>query len=158
MPYKQTFGFLLNDSARLMRKRFEQRARGIGLTRAQWQVLAYLARHEGIQQSALADILELEPITLVRILDRLEEGGYVERRRHPTDRRVWQLFLQPKARPIFEQMLEIGDATRDEALAGLTESEIAVITRCLETMRANLVAASLPSLDQPSLEREARHG
>ena len=92
-PYQQTLGFILNDTARLLRKRFEQRARHLGLTRAQWQVLSYLARNEGIQQSALAEILEVEPITLGRILDRLEAAGLIQRRRHAADRRIWRLHL-----------------------------------------------------------------
>jgi MarR family transcriptional regulator for hemolysin len=152
---KQTLGFLLNDSARLLRKRFEQRARRIGLTRAQWQVLAYLARNEGIQQSALAEILEVEPITLVRILDRLEDADYVERRRHPTDRRIWQLFLQAKTHPVLEEMVAIGNDTKDEAIAGLSEEDIAILTRCLQTIRNNLGAASASALP---LEKGARHG
>jgi MarR family transcriptional regulator, transcriptional regulator for hemolysin len=76
----RNLGFILHDAARLLRKRFEQKARGLGLTRSQWQVLAHLARHEGIHQGALAEILELEPITLVRILDRLQAAGLIERR------------------------------------------------------------------------------
>ena len=99
MDNAPTLGFLLHDVARLLRKRFEQRARDLGLTRSQWQTLAYLNRNEGIHQSGLADILEIEPITLVRILDRLEERGLVERRRHPTDRRIWLLYLKDAARP-----------------------------------------------------------
>ena len=84
---ERNLGFLLHDVARLMRKRFEQNARGLGLTRSQCSVLAHLARNEGIQQGGLAEILEVEPITLTRILDRLEEAELVERRAHPTDRR-----------------------------------------------------------------------
>jgi MarR family transcriptional regulator for hemolysin len=86
MNNNPTLGFLLHDVARLLRKRFEQRAKSHGLTRSQWQALAYLSKNEGIHQSGLAEILEIEPITLVRILDRLAERGLVERRPHPTDR------------------------------------------------------------------------
>ena len=109
-------GFLLHDVARLLRKRFEQRARGLGLTRAQWQVLLYLALHEGIHQGGLADLLEMEPITLVRILDKLEARGLIERRRHATDRRIWLLFLQEAARPLLKTLRGVGDATRGESL------------------------------------------
>lgn len=141
MKLQPTFGFLLNDSARLLSKRFGQRARGLGLTRAQWQVLAYIARNEGIQQSALADMLELEPITLVRILDRLEEAGFLERRRNASDRRVRQLYLLPKTHDVLETMLQMGDAVRREALEGISEADRATLIRCLETIRANLAAA-----------------
>src|SRR6478672_6827603 len=139
MDNAPTLGFLLHDVARLLRKRFEQRARDLGLTRSQWQTLAYLNRNEGIHQGGLADILEIEPITLVRILDKLEERGLIERRRHPTDRRIWLLFLREEARPLIAQMKEIGDATRGEALDGLTEAERAAVVRSLCMMKKNLV-------------------
>ncbi len=157
-PYQQTLGFLLNDTSRLLRKRFEQRARGFGLTRAQWQALAYLARNEGIQQSTLADILELEPITLGRTIDRLEAAGLIERRRHESDRRAWRLFLQPKAHDLLIHMFRIGDATRAEAMAGVSEEERVVFTRILTVMKANLVAAcDMPVEEAPRL-REAANG
>src|SRR5258706_7147782 len=92
-----SFGFLLHDIARLMRKRFDQRARSLNLTRAQWQVLAHLARHEGINQAGLAEILEIEPITLRRLIDRIAESGSVERRTHPSDPRGRPLYLTAKA-------------------------------------------------------------
>src|SRR3982074_2360874 len=90
-----TLGFLLHDVARLLRRRFEQNARGPGLTRSQWQVLAYLALNEGINQSGLADLLEIEPITLGRIVDKLETLGLIERHPDPSDRRGGVFFLTP---------------------------------------------------------------
>ena len=101
---ERNFGFLLHDVARLMRKRFEQKARGLGLTRSQCSVLAHLARHEGIQQGGLAEILEIEPITLTRILDRLEQAELVERRAHPTDRRIRTVALTRKGAKIRTQV------------------------------------------------------
>jgi DNA-binding MarR family transcriptional regulator len=154
MDNAPTLGFLLHDVARLLRKRFEQRARDLGLTRSQWQTLAYLNRNEGIHQSGLADILEIEPITLVRILDRLEERGLVERRRHPTDRRIWLLYLKDAARPLIEAMRSIGDVTRQEALAGLSDAERARLVKALCTMKSNLVEAC----NQPVGDKEASHG
>src|SRR6185312_4930884 len=102
-------GFLLHDIARLMRKRFDQRARGLGLTRSQWQVLAHLARHEGINQAGLAEILELEPITVGRLIDRMEEAGWVERRPDPSDRRARLLYLSDKAQPVFARMRSLAE-------------------------------------------------
>jgi DNA-binding MarR family transcriptional regulator len=148
-----TLGFVLNDAARLFRKRFEQNARGLALTRAQWQVLAFLVRNEGSQQRALADILEMEPITLVRILDRLESAGLIERRRHPSDRRIWQLYLRPAAHPLIEKMWEIGDRTRAEALNGLSDADYQSLLRILLDVKSNLSAA----LMTPP-EREVAHG
>lgn len=136
--FDSSFGFLLHDIARLMRKRFDQRARGLNLTRAQWQVLAHLARHEGINQAGLAEILEIEPITLGRLIDRMADAGWVERRSHPSDRRVRQLYLTAKAEPVFERMRALGDETRAEALAGLSQSARDQLTETLLNIRSNL--------------------
>jgi MarR family transcriptional regulator, transcriptional regulator for hemolysin len=136
-----TLGFLLHDVARLLRKRFEQRARTLGLTRSQWQVLAYLARNEGIHQGGLAELLEIEPITLVRILDKIEARGLIERRQHPKDRRVWQLFLTEKAHPILDVMRGLGDETRAEALDGLGQAEREALEAALSRMKSNLIDA-----------------
>src|SRR5258708_935422 len=94
-----TLGFLLHEVARLLRRRFEQNARGSGLTRSQWQVLAYLAKNEGIYQSGLADLLEVEPITLCRIVDKLQALGLVERHPDPSDRRAGLPYINPPAPP-----------------------------------------------------------
>lgn len=143
---ERNLGFLLHDVARLMRKRFEQNARGLGLTRSQCQVLAHLARNEGIQQSGLADILEVEPITLTRLLDRLEEAGFVERRAHATDRRIRQLYLSEKAHPLLADIFTIGAATRAEALEGVAEAERDQLFSLLSRMKSNLLArASTPA-------------
>jgi MarR family transcriptional regulator, transcriptional regulator for hemolysin len=135
---ERSFGFLLHDISRLMRKRFERRARTIGLTRAQWSVLANVARKEGINQTALAEILEIEPITLVRQIDRLEAAGWIERRLDPTDRRVRLLYLTESAQPILERMRELGAATRAETLASLTPSQQEALIDTLIGIKATL--------------------
>ena len=138
-------GFLLHDVARLIRKRFEQRAAPLGFTRSQWQVLVHLAKNEGIHQAGLADILEVEPITLVRLLDKLEARGLVERRQHPTDRRLWLLHLTPDAQSSLAPLRRIGDVTRSEALDGISEADREQLVRILSSMKANLAeACSLP--------------
>ncbi len=144
-----TFGFLLHDIARLMRKRFDQRARGLGLTRAQWQVLAHLARHEGINQVGLAEILEVEPITLGRLIDRMEEAGWVERRPHPSDRRARLLYLTAKAQPVFARMRALGEEVRGEALAGLSQAERDRLMETLIAIRGNLSDRGLAAGDDP---------
>jgi len=155
MPHSQpTLGFVVHDVARFLRKRFEQHARGLGLTRSQWQVLAFLAPNEGIHQGGLAEILEIEPITLVRILDKLESRGLIERRQHPTDRRIWLLHLTAEAHPILERMRELGDLTRSEALAGIPEADREQLLGMLTIMKKNLVAACA----QPVARKEASHG
>jgi DNA-binding MarR family transcriptional regulator len=135
---EDTFGFVIHDVARLLRKRFDQRARALGLTRAQWQVLAHLSRNEGINQSGLADILEIENITLGRLVDRLEDSGWVERRLSGNDRRVRLLHLTEKAKPILGRMRALGLETRNEALSGLSAAEQTTLLTMLRHVRANL--------------------
>jgi DNA-binding MarR family transcriptional regulator len=132
------FGFLINDVARLLRLRFDQRAQGLGLTRTQWRALGHIRRQEGIHQAALAESLEVEPITLARLIDRLEARGFVERRADPADRRAWRLFLTAKAAPVLERMIEIGEANLAHAMAGLSEPAIEALTRSLLRIKANL--------------------
>lgn len=144
VPPDRVLGFLLHDVARLLRKRFEQRARsaGLNLTRSQWQVLAYLAQNEGIHQGALADILDVEPITLVRILDRLQAGDLIERRAHASDRRIRLLYLRPAARPLLDAIREIGQAVREDALQAIPRQDRERLLETLCTMKTNLIEAS----------------
>jgi DNA-binding MarR family transcriptional regulator len=137
-----TLGFLLHDVARLLKKRFEQNSRGSGLTRSQWQVLAYLARSEGINQTGLAELLEIEPVTLGRIVDKLETMGLIERLPHPTDRRAWILHSTQAARPKLEQVRKLGDITRSEALAGVSEADRQRLLKTLQTLKDNLIRAA----------------
>ena len=137
-----SIGFMLNDVARLMRRRFEQRTARLGFTRAQWQVLVYLARNEGIHQAGLADLMDVEPISLMRILDKLQARGLIERRQHPKDRRVWLLFLTPEAHPSLAVLRQLGDLTRAEALAGIPEADRERMVELLDTMRTNLIAVN----------------
>ncbi len=134
----RSFGFVLHDIARLLRKRYEQRARSLGVTRAQWQVLAHLQRHEGINQSGLADLLELEPITLARLVDRMEQAGLVQRRDDPADRRAHRLYLTARAAPLLERSRVVGDAVRAEAFAGIADDERERLLGLLLRVRGNL--------------------
>jgi DNA-binding MarR family transcriptional regulator len=136
-----TLGFLLHDVARLLRKRFEQISSESGLTRSQWQALAYLAQNEGINQSGLAELLDIEPITLSRILDKLESCGLIERHPHPSDRRVRTLQLAPAARPKLMQARKLGEIARREALAGLSEADGLRLLETLKVLKSNLTEA-----------------
>jgi MarR family transcriptional regulator for hemolysin len=149
-----SLGFLLHDVARLLGKRFEQRAKNLGLTRAQWQTLAYLANNEGIHQAGLADMLEIEPITLVRILDKLAERGLIERRQHPTDRRAWLLYLRDEARPLMIDMRALGDMTRGEALVDVPPEDIHRLHDTLTIMKSNLVKSCRVAV----ADKETYHG
>ena len=137
----RTLGFVLGDVARLLRKRFEQRARAaaLGLTRAQSSVLAYLARQEGINQAALAHILEIEPITLVRLLDRLQSVGLVERRADPKDRRAYLLYLTAAAYPLLDRIFALAAEVREESLAGIPEPDRQRLLDVLIAMKGNLL-------------------
>ena len=137
-----------------MRKRLEQRARNCGLTRSQWQAIAYLSKNEGIHQGALAQLLEIEPITLVRILDKLEERGLIERRQHQTDRRIWLLYLRDAARPLLADIQPLAEATRAEALSGVSRESRDSLLETLELMKTNLMAANRA----PTPEKEAHYG
>ncbi|EJL56506.1 transcriptional regulator [Rhizobium sp. CF122] len=149
-----TLGFLLHDVARLLRKRFEQRARCLGLTRSQWQTLAYLRSNEGIHQGGLAEILEIEPITLVRILDKLAERGLIERRQHPTDRRIWLLYVREEAHPLLAEMRDLGELTRGEAFESISPEQRDQLFDILFAMKTNLVQACRT----PVAANETRHG
>jgi MarR family transcriptional regulator, transcriptional regulator for hemolysin len=153
--HSPTLGFLLHDVARLLKRRFEQNARGTGLTRSQWQVLAHLAQNEGIQQGKLAELLDIEAITLGRILDKLEILGLIERRPHPSDRRIWLLHLTEAARPKLTQLRQLGEITRGEALAGTTEPDRECLLKTLRILKANLT----DPCDSPVAEQKsANHG
>ncbi|MEI6485638.1 MAG: MarR family transcriptional regulator [Sphingomonadales bacterium] len=133
-----TIGVLVSDAARLLRRRFDARARRIGVSRAQWQVLIALARHEGINQAGLAERLEVETITVGRMVDRLEEAGLVERRADPADRRAWRLFLTARAHPLLADLEAVAAEVRAEMLAGFTAAEDAALRALLTRLRANL--------------------
>ncbi len=134
----ESIGFLLSDTSRLLRRRFDQQARSVGVTRPQWQVLFALSRLEGTNQGALADHLEVEAITLCRMIDRLAEADLVERRSDPNDRRAWRLYLTDRARPILEQMREIGAQVLEEALTGLDAGAREQLAESLGRIRCNL--------------------
>ena len=135
-----SIGFLMSDVARLLRRRFDERARAIGITRAQWRTLTVLSRNEGANQGMLAELLEVEPITLCRMIDRLADAGHVERRRDPGDRRAWNIYLTDRSRPLLDQLRELADEVVDGALTGVDAAMQATLTRSLDRMRANLTA------------------
>jgi MarR family transcriptional regulator, transcriptional regulator for hemolysin len=149
-----SLGFLISDTARLLRRRFDQRARHLGLTRAQWQVLAHLHRNEGINQIGLADLLDVEAITLCRTIDRMEEGGWVERRPDPKDRRARLLFLTDRARPLIAKLRTLADELYEEALEGLPPRSRDALVEILVAMRANLAARS-DAAAEPQRSRRA---
>jgi DNA-binding MarR family transcriptional regulator len=134
----ENIGSILSDVARLMRRSFNERARDIGLTRSQWQVLMVLRRNEGINQGGLADMLDVEPITLCRMVDRLQDAELVERRPDPQDRRAWRLFLTEKAQLMTESLRPLATAMFETALEGISMDERANLLAHLDRIRQNL--------------------
>ena len=134
----ENIGSILSDSSRLMRRAFDARARAIGVTRPQWQVLSTLLRHEGVNQGKLAEYLDVEPITVCRMVDRLQDANLVERRSDIADRRSWNLFLTPRAHDLLAQLRPLADAMVEEALEGIDAQERDTLQRLLEKLRENL--------------------
>jgi MarR family transcriptional regulator for hemolysin len=150
-------GALVNDVSRLLRRRFDQRAKDLGLTRAQYYLLGRLSRHEGINQAGLADLLEVEPITLARLVDRMEKGGWIERRPDPADRRARRLFLTEKSRPMLGRMRRIAAAVYDEALHELAPGERRDLIDLLQRTRAGLSAVLAEAAERSGHARPQRH-
>ena len=136
----QSLGFLLADVTRLMRKHFDRRATAFGLTRAQWRALIWLNASEGMNQSELAEQLEMEPIAIGRVIDRLEAAGFVERRADPVDRRSWRLYLTARARAVLDDMQGISQKLRSEAVQGIDAAELKRTILVLEQIKENLLA------------------
>src|SRR5499427_9386144 len=136
----RAFGFLVHDVSRLIKRHFERRARQMGLpiTRQQAAVMLNIASNEGVSQAEVATWLDIEPIALVRMLDKLHEEGLVERRAHPTDRRVRTLWLTPAAGPVVERILAINESTRREAFSGLPSQTRDTLIEVLGQIKTNL--------------------
>ena len=133
---------IMADVSRLARRSFDAQAREIGVTRPQWQVLVVLRRHEGVNQGGLAELLDVEPITVCRMVDRLQEADLVERRPDPADRRSWRLFLTAKAEDLLAQLRPLGLRFEAEALDGVSASERSALIAMLERIRQTLAARS----------------
>ena len=152
---ERSIGFLIADAARLISRNFDRRAQKFGLSRSQWQVLAWLKRNEGISQTGLAEILEMSPMTLMRHVDKLEARGLVERRPHPADRRIYKLYLGRQAQATLDRLWALGAETRSEALTGISRTEEDVLLKALSRMRQNLIDAENSAQVPAPLARKA---
>jgi DNA-binding MarR family transcriptional regulator len=143
MPPAKGVGLLIHDVARLLRNRIDQRAQAVGLTSAQWRVLSVVARaewrgEEAPNQAALAEQMDLEPITLSRLIDRMEAAKLIERRPDPSDRRAHRIHLQESARPLVAKFRDVASTCLGDALAGVSDEEIDRMTDILTRVRHNL--------------------
>jgi DNA-binding MarR family transcriptional regulator len=141
-----SIGYLLSDSARMLRREFDARVRELGMTGPQARLLMNLAVNEGENQGFYAERLDVEPISLTRMIDRMEESGLLERRRDPADRRAWRVHLTARAREVIEQVRDHAGPLQEMLLAGLDPQQRAALASSLETVRANLAATREPGL------------
>ena len=135
--------FEIAETAHALRRAFDRRAAALGATRTQWKVLFRLTREPGLRQVELAEMLDIEPITLTRIVDRLEEAGWVERQRDPADRRAWRLFVTDKAKPLVEELKGVAAEMMGQAFAGIPEAELHGVRETLAKIRSNIAAADI---------------
>jgi DNA-binding MarR family transcriptional regulator len=138
----ETLPFEIAETAHALRKSFDRRAVGMGVTRAQWKVLFRLSRKPGLRQIELADMLDIEPITLSRIIDRLEESGLVERVADPADRRAWRLHVTARAQPLVEKLRALADEMIADAFAGIDPKDIETTRAVLGRVRENATRAA----------------
>jgi MarR family transcriptional regulator for hemolysin len=138
IPVKREIAFTIMDVARLLKTYADQRARQFGISRAQWAVLTRIERNEGLKQSELAELLDLQPISLTRLLDRLAGNSLIERRADPNDRRANRLYLTPAAKPLLGRLSELGADMMETVLDGLDEKSIERMLKQLVAMKDNL--------------------
>jgi MarR family transcriptional regulator for hemolysin len=143
----RSFGFLIKDLSRLYTRRFEERARPLGLTLSQCKVLVYLGRNEGISQSKLGELTEIEPMNLVRILDHMESEGWLERRPDPADRRARRLFLQPRSASLIGEIWSISDALRGEVFKGIPAQQAKLLVTLLAQLHHNVLSMEPQTAD-----------
>jgi DNA-binding MarR family transcriptional regulator len=140
MKKLRNFGFLLKDVSRRYGLRFEQRARAFSLTLPQCKALVRLEHHEGISQAKLAEATDVDPMTMVRIVDRMEADGLLERRADPSDRRARTLYLTPKAKPLLNKIWQLAEATRAEVFAGVSARDRDTFMAVLQRLHENVCA------------------
>lgn len=138
------FGFLLKDLTQRYVQRFEHHASAISMTLMQCKVLVHLEKNEGASQAKLAELTGIEPMMMVRILDRMEADRLLERRADPADRRARRLYLTKKAEPLLGEVWRLADLTRSEMFAGVGKADRDLFMQVLERMHAN--ACSLDEL------------
>lgn len=150
----QTIPFNVSWLARLMRTRFDARARGLGLTRAQWSMIATIRVMEGATQSDLASRLEINSVTAGRVIEKLEAAGWIERHANPADRRANRLYLRDSAMPMMEKLGMLAADEQKVVTFGMSIEEQAQMLDLLQRMIQNLNTAPLPAGAVPSLDAD----
>ena len=154
---RREFAFVLNDVARLLRTYADQRARRLGITRAQWAVMARLEHAEGLKQSELAEQMEMQPITLTRLIDKLCDNGWIERRGDENDRRVNRLYLRKAARPLLGKLSGLRSELTATALEGINPADAHRLLAQLDLIKENVRNAIQNPAGEPP-RKEQRYG
>ena len=141
-------GFLIHDAQRLLRKRFELRGAEYGLSAAQWRLLVRVVKDEGVPQARLAELLEIEPISVSRLLDRMEAGGWISRQQDASDRRVRMIFPTDKSRSAFTAIKSVAGDVYEEAVSGLAGEQRRMLIGGLNRIVENLSDGETPSAEQ----------
>lgn len=136
-----TLGTLVHEVAHLLRTHIDRRVEPYNLTRAKWLALGVLDRRDGITQTELADYLELDKSTIGRLLDRLEERGFIRREKDPNDRRIFRIFIAKTAYPVLTELEQVADGVRAQALSGISEEDNEKLLALLGQVKKNLIAA-----------------
>ncbi len=148
-----TIGYLIADLSRLFGRVFDRRAAHLGLTRVQWRALKRIHQSQGITQAELADLLDMEPIAVGRVIDRLQKAGFIERRGDPDDRRVWRLHLLPPCQAVMADIEAVATSVREDCLAGIDADELATALKVLGQIRENLSQLDRASRGDASLRK-----
>lgn len=135
---RTSIGYLVTDLTRLFGRVFDRRAAHLGLTRVQWRALKRIHLDEGMTQAALADVLDMEPIAVGRVIDRLQKAGFVDRQADPGDRRCWRLHLTPQSLQVMDGIEAVAQGVREDTLVGVDAEELATTVRVLNQIRDNL--------------------
>ncbi|WP_368561613.1 MarR family winged helix-turn-helix transcriptional regulator [Pseudoxanthomonas sp. UTMC 1351] len=148
-----TIGYLIADLSRLYGRVFDRRAAHLGLTRVQWRALKRIHQAEGITQAALADLMDMEPIAVGRVIDRLQKAGFVERRSDPDDRRVWRLHLSSQSTQIMDAIEQVSVGVRQDSVAGVDPGELQTALKVLSQIRETLSQLDRASRGESSLRK-----
>jgi len=136
---RTSIGYLVADLTRMFGRVFDRRAAHLGLTRVQWRALKRIHLDEGMTQAALADVLDMEPIAVGRVIDRLQKAGFVDRQADPDDRRCWCLHLTPQSLQVMDGIEAVARGVREDTIVGVDPEELATAVRVLNQIRDNLV-------------------
>jgi DNA-binding MarR family transcriptional regulator len=137
---EESLGFIIQDITRLLRKKFDSKASELGLTRAQWLVLLHLKHHNGIRQTDLTNLLDVQPISMTRMIDRLVKNNWVERRNDPADRRVKLIYLTNRVKPLLGVLRSLGNEVLEEAIDGINRKDYEILVDSLLKIRSNILS------------------